>query len=185
MACIVNFQKLFILYFEIVAHNENILVEFPFSMFFTLVISSYFHTSNSGYNDNWSSILERISQFPNGICVKKIGTNLGWKFGVDEIMVVNSIVMTICMSHLSEPLLILIQYQRFSTFTIYAFLQKLFMHFYVKWFHSQSDCCQSLPYLANHNASIHSLNFLWSYLQFNQSYHTCWTPLLQMQHFYF
>jgi hypothetical protein len=65
--------------------------------------------------------LERISQFPNGICVKKIGTNLGWKFGVDEIMVVNSIVMTICMSHLSEPLLILIQYQRFSTFTIYAF----------------------------------------------------------------
>jgi hypothetical protein len=79
----------------------------------------------------------------------------------------------------------LIQYQRFSTFTIYAFLQKLFMHFYVKWFHSQSDCCQSLPYLANHNASIHSLNFLWSYLQFNQSYHTCWTPLLQMQHFYF
>jgi hypothetical protein len=36
---------------------------------------------------------------------KNMGTNLGWNAGIDNTMVVGSIIMTICMSHFSKPFL--------------------------------------------------------------------------------
>jgi hypothetical protein len=36
---------------------------------------------------------------------KNMGTNLGWNVGIDDTMIVDSIVMTTCMSPFSKPLL--------------------------------------------------------------------------------
>jgi hypothetical protein len=37
--------------------------------------------------------------------VKNIGINLGWKLEIEDTMVVNSIIMTICISPFSKPCL--------------------------------------------------------------------------------
>ncbi len=43
-----------------------------------------------------------------------MGISLGWNVGIDDTVVVDSIVMTTCMSHLSKPLLDFNSMSKFS-----------------------------------------------------------------------
>jgi hypothetical protein len=59
-----------------------------------------------------------------------MGINLGWNARIDNTMVVGSIVMTTCMSPFSKPLLDFDSMPKFNH--KHAFLQMLFMHFYIR-----------------------------------------------------
>jgi hypothetical protein len=48
---------------------------------------------------------------------KNMGTNSNWNVGIDDTMVVDSIIMTTCMSRFSKPLLDFDSMPKFSTFT--------------------------------------------------------------------
>ncbi len=130
-----------------------------------------------------AQFLKEFLNFVMEFAGMNIGTNLRWKFGIDEIMSIQ--LWWQCACHISQnPFWFWFNTKDFPPShtclfakVVHAFLCEVIS--FSKWLLSK------LPYLANHNASIHSLDILWSYLQFNQSYHTCWTPLLQMQHFYF
>jgi hypothetical protein len=49
--------------------------------------------------------------------VKKMGINSSWNVGINDTMVVDSIVMITCMSPFSKPLLDFDSMSKFSTFT--------------------------------------------------------------------
>ncbi len=63
---------------------------------------------------------------------KTMGTNLSWNVGINDTMVVNSIVMKTCMSPFSKPLLDFDLMPKKFTFTNMHFLCKLLMHIYMK-----------------------------------------------------
>jgi hypothetical protein len=48
---------------------------------------------------------------------KNMGTNLGWNVGIDDTMVIDSNVMTTCISPFSKPLLDFHSMPKSSTFT--------------------------------------------------------------------
>jgi hypothetical protein len=56
-----------------------------------------------------------------------MGINLGWNARIDDTMVVDSIVMTTCMSPFSKPLLDFDLMPKKFTFANMFFLQMLFM----------------------------------------------------------
>jgi len=118
MASIVRFKKLFILCFEIVTKNKNVLVKLTFSiynqqLFFTFIIPYLPHTNDDDNNGRRPPILNETFEFSNGMHVKKHGNNLGWNVRIDDTMVVDSIVMTTCMSPFSHLFQILTQCQTF------------------------------------------------------------------------
>jgi len=63
------------------------------------------YTNDDDNDGNRSSTLNTTYEFSNGIHVEKHGTNSGWNVGINDIMVINSIVMTTCMSLFSKPFL--------------------------------------------------------------------------------
>jgi hypothetical protein len=100
---------LFIFYFEIVTKSNNVLVKFTFSiynqqLFFTFTIPYSPYTNDDDNNGNKPPTLNRTFEFSNGIMWKNMGISSGWNVRIDDTMVVNSIVMTTCMSPFSEPL---------------------------------------------------------------------------------
>jgi hypothetical protein len=85
------------------------LVKFTFSIcnqqfFFTSVIPYSPYTNDNNNNGSRPPTLNRTSEFFNEIHVEKHG-NSNWNAGIDDIMVVDSIIMTTCMSPFSKPLL--------------------------------------------------------------------------------
>ncbi len=122
MASIVCFKKLFIFYFEIVTESNNVLVKFTFSicnqqLFFTFTIPYSLYTNDDDNNGNRPPTLNITFEFSNGIMWKNMGINSGWNVRINDTMVVNSIVMTTCMSPFSKPLLDFDPMPKFSTLT--------------------------------------------------------------------
>jgi hypothetical protein len=74
---------------------------------------------------------------------KNIEINSNWNAGIDDTMVIDSIVMTTCMSPFSKPLLDFDSMPKKFHLYKHAFLQMLFMHFYIRRFHLQSDYGQN------------------------------------------
>jgi hypothetical protein len=108
---------------------------------------------------------------------KNMGTNLGWKEVIDDILVVDSIVIT-CMSPFSNPLLEkLIQCQNFWHTQTCNFANIVHGYFYEVISPPWEWLWLELPCSTNHNANVHSLNLPCFYLQFNQKWHTYWTSL--------
>jgi hypothetical protein len=71
-----------------------------------------------------------------------MGINLGWNAGINDTMVIKSIVMTTCISPFSKAFLDFDSTQKISTLK-HVFLKMLLMHFYIKQFHLQSDYGQN------------------------------------------
>jgi hypothetical protein len=102
--------------------NKNVLVKVTFSidnqqLFSTFVIFYSPYTNDDDNNDNKPLTLNIASKFSNGIHVDNMGTNLGWNVGMNDMMVINSIVMTTCMSIFSKPFLDFDSMPKFPTFT--------------------------------------------------------------------
>jgi hypothetical protein len=76
---------------------------------------------------------------------KNMGPNSDWNVGIDDTMVVDIIVMTTCMSPFLKPLLDFDSMPKKFHPHKHAFLQMLFVHFYMRRFHFQSDCGQTYP----------------------------------------
>jgi hypothetical protein len=70
---------------------------------FTFIIPSSPYTNNDNKNDTKASTLKRTFEFFYGIHVENIGINSYSKAMIDNKMVIDSIVMTTCMSHSSNP----------------------------------------------------------------------------------
>jgi hypothetical protein len=88
------------------------LVKFTFSiynqqLFFTFVIPY--------------SLRQMMMNFLMKSIWKNIGINSSWNVGIDDTMVVDSIVMITCMSPFSKPLLDFDSMLKFSTFTNMSF----------------------------------------------------------------
>jgi len=84
LASIVCLKKLFIVYFEIVVKNKNVLFKFTFSIYnqqlsFTLAIPSSPYTNNDDNNGNIILTFKKTFEFSNGIHVKKHGNQFGFK----------------------------------------------------------------------------------------------------------
>jgi hypothetical protein len=139
---------MFTLCYEIVAHRNNILVKIFLSickhqLLFTLAIPSFLYTNNNNNNGSRSPTLNKILKFPNEICVKNMRINLGWNSKINNTTVIDSKVMTTCMSPFSKPLLDFGLMPKKIIVTKNALLQMLLMHLYMMQFQPQSDCGQS------------------------------------------
>ncbi len=101
LTSIVCLKKLFILCFEIVA--KNIMFKFTFSicnqqLSFTFIIPFPPYTNNDDTNGSKVSTFKMTFEFSYGIHVENIRINSGSKAMIDNKMVIDSIVMTTCMS---------------------------------------------------------------------------------------
>jgi hypothetical protein len=88
---------------EIVACGTYVFVKLSFSiskhqLFLTLVVLYSLHIYNNDCNASKIPILDIICEFFDG-------TNSSWKLKIDNTMVVDSTIVTMCMSHLSKPCL--------------------------------------------------------------------------------
>jgi hypothetical protein len=102
-------------------------------LFFTFAIPYSPYTNDDDNNGSRPPTYNTTSKFSNGIHVKKnIEINLGWNGIIYDTMVVDSIVMTTCMSPFSKPLSNFDSMQKKSTQNKHAFLQMLLMHFYIR-----------------------------------------------------
>jgi hypothetical protein len=142
LASIVCLKKLFILCSEIITKSKNILVKFTFSicnqqLFFTFSTPYPFTpmmmTSMVIDLQLWIKLLNSLME---SMC-KNMGINSCWNARIDDTMVIDSIIMTTCVSYFPKPLLNFDLMPKFSTLTKHAFLQ---MYLYIKQFHLQSDC---------------------------------------------
>jgi hypothetical protein len=70
-------------------------------LLFTFAIPYSPYTNDDDNNGSRPPTLNITFEFFNGIHVKKIGINSGWNVGINNTMVVDSIVMTTCMSPFS------------------------------------------------------------------------------------
>ncbi len=86
-------------------------------MFWPFVIPSSLYTNNYDNNSNRALTLKKKLKFSNGIMWKNMRTNLGSKTTIDDTMVVDSTIMTTCMSSFSNPLLDFDSMLVFLTFT--------------------------------------------------------------------
>jgi hypothetical protein len=73
---------------------------------------------------------------------KNMEINLGWNAGIDDIMVVNSMWWRHACHPFKTSFRLWFNAKIFHLHK-HAFLQMLFMHFYIRQFHPQSDCGQS------------------------------------------
>jgi hypothetical protein len=78
MAFIVHLKKLFMLCFEIVTKNKNVLVKFTFSLYnqqllFTFTIPYSPYTNDDDSNGNRPPILNKTLKFSNVMHMKKHG----------------------------------------------------------------------------------------------------------------
>ncbi len=115
LASIVCLQKLFILCFEIVVKNNMFRYIFSIcnqQLSFTFIIPSSLYTNNDDKNGSKSSTLKRTFEFFYRIHVENIGINLDSKVMIDDKMVIDSIVMTTCMSPFSNHFKTLTQCQK-------------------------------------------------------------------------
>ncbi len=108
---IICFNK-FMFCSKIINKSKDILVKFTFSiynqqLFFTFVIPY--------------SLRQMMMNFLMKSIWKNIGINSSWNVGIDDTMVVDSIVMITCMSPFSKPLLDFDSMLKFSTFTNMSF----------------------------------------------------------------
>jgi hypothetical protein len=117
---IICFKKLFICYYKIVVKNKIILIKFTCSicnqqLFFTfdIPISPYINNDTTIIVDLqlWKEFLNY--QMESILKNIKIDSNL--KTMIENTMVVNSIVMTICMSYISNHVLNFDSMLKFST----------------------------------------------------------------------
>ncbi len=100
-----NFE---IINLSIIAHGKNTLVKLSFSicnhrLFFTPTISSFLQTSDKNCNTSIMQLQTNFLNSPIKFVWKNIETNSRWKLEIDDITVVNSIVMTICIPPFSKP----------------------------------------------------------------------------------
>ncbi len=167
---------MFILCSRIVIKSKYILVKFTFSicnqqLFFTFVIPYSPYNNDDDNNDSKPPTLISFLNFLMEPMWKNMGTSSGWNAKIDDIMVIDSIVMTTCMSPFSKPFLDFDSMPNFSTFT-YMFLCNATHIFLYEVISPSKWSWSKLPYSINHNANMHSLEFPCSYLQFNQRCHT-------------
>ncbi len=101
--------------------GQILLFVYNHKLLFTLTNFSSHYTNGNANNVNRDQILDKPLEFPNGIHVENMKTNLGWKVEINDTMIVNSIVMTTCMSLFSRPLLHFNSMPKFSTFTYMPF----------------------------------------------------------------
>jgi hypothetical protein len=106
LASIVCLKKLFILCFEIV--TKNIMFKFTSSicnqqLSFTFIIPFSPSTNNDDKNSSKALTLKRTFEFSYGTHVENIGINSGSKIMIDNKIVIDSIVMTTCISLFSNP----------------------------------------------------------------------------------
>ncbi len=94
---------------------------------------------------------------------KNMGINLGWNAGINDIMVVDSIIMTTCMSPFSKPFLDFELMQKFPPSQTCHFTNAILTSLYEaispsKWLWLELLC----P--TNHNANMHNLDLSCFYL---------------------
>jgi len=73
------------------------------TIFFHFITPFSLYTNNDDNNSSRIPTLNKAFEFLYEICVKKIGTNLGWNPTINNTMVVDSNVMTTYMQSFLKP----------------------------------------------------------------------------------